>query len=62
MFAGSELVLLAKGCPKHPAYRGKRPPRTDCPGCQAIYREARRFGIWDTEFERNRDTVAKGQY
>lgn len=31
------LLDLAEGCPKHPGYKGKLQPRTDCGGCKRVY-------------------------
>lgn len=35
-----DLVLLARGCKKHPAYRGGRKSKTDCEICANLYRLA----------------------
>lgn len=31
------LGIIAKGCKKHPSYRGIKEPRCDCKICQEIY-------------------------
>lgn len=35
-----DLRSVVAGCPKHPRYQAKRPPRGDCSFCWTAYRKA----------------------
>jgi hypothetical protein len=33
----AELLILAKGCDKHPSYRAHRKPSAECPQCNVMF-------------------------
>lgn len=42
-----KLMKLARGCPDHPQYRGRRRSKTDCPICNELYDIAHELEVWE---------------
>jgi hypothetical protein len=57
-----DLETLASGCPTHPGYRGRRPQRVTCAGCEAVWEARHVLARLEARIAYWRHTVATNVY